>query len=211
MIKAERPSGIRVEAKEKLSLQDWLLISYYTAGALLEEFLDSAYTPRPSLSDPSFDYKETNAWKNRPRPARSALFRLLKKKLLVVEGSGRARRYLVNEAGLEYLFAKFPKLKYQRYKWDEKWRLVVYDIQESKSRLRYRLRSELRKLGFIHVQKSVWLTPFPVEKALELFLKSEGLWGRILVFKATLPPPDTKKLLKIFFGGSPFSRFVSPR
>lgn len=211
MVKAGRPSEKKEKTKETVSLQDWLLISYYTAGALLEEFLDSAYTPRPSLSDPSFNIKDTQAWKNRPRPALRALYRLLNEKLMVVEGSGRARRYLVNEAGLEYLFAKFPKLKYQHYKWDEKWRLVVYDIQESKSRLRYRLRSELRRLGFVHVQKSVWITPFPVDTELELFLKKEGLWGRILVFKATLPPPDTKKLLKIFFGGSPFSRFIAAR
>jgi hypothetical protein len=37
-----------------------------------------------------------------------------------------------------------------------------------------------------------------VEKELEEFLKKERLWGKILTFKALLPPPKTRRLKQFF-------------
>lgn len=205
--------GLRFPLKlpEGLSLKDALLISLYLAGAVAEELMDSAYFPRRSLSDPEFDLKQTKAWKNRPRPALKAYLRLLHSKAVTASGSREQRRCQLAQAGLDYLFAKFPKLKYQREDWDRQWRLAVYDIQETQKSLRARLRRELKNLGFIYLQKSVWVTPFPVDKELETFLKKEGLWGRILVLKAVFTATDDHKLQQFFFAGSPFDRLLAGR
>lgn len=45
-------------------------------------------------------------------------------------------------------------------KWDKKWRLVIFDIPKQKNKLRDVLRSKLIRIGFIGIQKSVYVYPF---------------------------------------------------
>jgi DNA-binding transcriptional regulator PaaX len=45
-------------------------------------------------------------------------------------------------------------------KWDGKWRLVLFDIPESKRPLRDYIRSTLKRLGFKEFQRSLWIYPF---------------------------------------------------
>lgn len=45
--------------------------------------------------------------------------------------------------------------------WDHLWRMVMFDIPARRQESRYILTSELRRLGFVMVQKSMWLHPYP--------------------------------------------------
>ncbi len=45
-------------------------------------------------------------------------------------------------------------------KWDKKWRLVIFDVPEEQKNARNALRQKLKDLGFVKLQKSVWITPF---------------------------------------------------
>lgn len=54
--------------------------------------------------------------------------------------------------------------------WDKKWRIIIYDIDESKKQFRNAFQKILRKLQFYQLQKSVYLTPYPCENEIE-FLK----------------------------------------
>lgn len=45
-------------------------------------------------------------------------------------------------------------------KWDKKWRVVVFDIEERARNLREGLRQELTNLGFVKLQNSVWIHPY---------------------------------------------------
>ena len=81
--------------------------------------------------------------------------------------------------------------------------MVVYDIPEKDHKLRARLRSQLRYLGFKFLQKSVWVSPFAVEDDLEAFLKKERLWGKIIVLKSKLPDSESRRWAKIFRVGVP--------
>ncbi len=56
---------------------------------------------------------------------------------------------------LEEIKVKKPK------KWDGKWRMVLFDIPNSKKKVREALRFHLRRLGFYPYQKSVFIHPFP--------------------------------------------------
>lgn len=44
-------------------------------------------------------------------------------------------------------------------RWDEKWRLVMFDIPERRKRERHHFREKLIQLGFFPLQKSVWVYP----------------------------------------------------
>lgn len=55
-------------------------------------------------------------------------------------------------------------------KWDKRWRLLIFDIPESKKGARDTLREKLQDLGFYQCQKSVWIHPFPCLEEIE-FLK----------------------------------------
>lgn len=45
-------------------------------------------------------------------------------------------------------------------KWDGFWRIVTYDIPNSKRKASDAFRQKLRSLGFFQLQKSVWVSPF---------------------------------------------------
>lgn len=82
--------------------------------------------------------------------------------------------------GREYLTREFP-LERLRLRWDGRWIVVVFDIPEEERWIRDRLRLDLEDLGFGMLQKSVWISPFPIAEDLREFLISSGLAGQALV------------------------------
>ena len=44
--------------------------------------------------------------------------------------------------------------------WDGKWRIVIFDIPETKKDTRETFRRQLRSLGLANVQKSIWVHPY---------------------------------------------------
>ncbi len=46
-------------------------------------------------------------------------------------------------------------------KWDGKWRVVMFDLPIQYTKVREYLRLKLKQLGFIQLQKSVWVYPYP--------------------------------------------------
>jgi len=52
-------------------------------------------------------------------------------------------------------------------RWDGKWRIVMFDIWETRKAERDRLREVLLRMGFVKLQASVWIFPYPCE---ELFV-----------------------------------------
>lgn len=52
-------------------------------------------------------------------------------------------------------------------KWDGKWRLVMFDVPEGKVQARRSINLALKKLGCIHYQKSVFITPFPCKEEID--------------------------------------------
>ena len=56
-------------------------------------------------------------------------------------------------------------------KWDGKWRVVMFDIPEKIRRLRDSLRLHFRELGFIELQKSVFVHPYHCNREIEFLLE----------------------------------------
>ena len=48
--------------------------------------------------------------------------------------------------------------------WDGKWRIVMFDIREKRRRTRSQLRLLLSGAGFLRLQDSVWVYPYPCDE-----------------------------------------------
>lgn len=77
---------------------------------------------------------------------------------LQITKKGRQR---LNKADFNNLRIKAPK------KWDGNWRLVFFDIPESYKLERDAFSGKLKRLGFISLQRSVWIYPFHCRKIIE--------------------------------------------
>ena len=56
--------------------------------------------------------------------------------------------------------------------WDGVWRVFLFDIPVRKKAIRAILLSKLKELGFIMLQKSIWVHPFPCRNELAVIAKA---------------------------------------
>lgn len=70
-------------------------------------------------------------------------------------------------------------------KWNGFWWAVVFDIPEKRRNIRELLRRELKMMHFVEIQKSIWITPYNIEKELFILLKlwTKDFTGNIKVLK----------------------------
>lgn len=77
--------------------------------------------------------------------------------------------------------------------WDGKWRVVMFDIREKRRGARSQLRSLLFGAGFLRIQDSVWIHPYPCDEFIGLVrahLKSGT--GEMLSFVAEALESDKR-------------------
>ena len=74
--------------------------------------------------------------------------------------------YRLTEKGFYELCLSFPYFRFIRDDWDGVWRIISYEIPESKRHLRDRLRREMKGWGLGPWHRSFWLTAHPVIPAL---------------------------------------------
>lgn len=74
-------------------------------------------------------------------------------------------------AVLKYLHLE----KIRRRRWDQRWRILIFDIPEARRKARERLRIRLKTMEFQPLQESVYISPFPVDTELENYLSDSGL------------------------------------
>lgn len=68
--------------------------------------------------------------------------------------------------------------------WDGKWRVVMFDIPEEKRIIRNLFRRNLKKWGFKHLQKSVWISKRNVFDKLTNYIKDLGVEKWVTVIEA---------------------------
>ena len=72
-----------------------------------------------------------------------------------------------------------PKQKKRR--WDHKWRILIFDIPEYRRGLRDRIRRTLEAIGFVQLQRSVWVYPHDCEDLIVL-LKADMHVGKDMLY-----------------------------
>ncbi len=124
-------------------------------GQVLKPFLRS--TPR-----------ERRDWER--RRVREALARLHKQRYVRFEQKGSETYIVVTEYGKQRL-RKFEfnaiTLPPEPRRWDRRWRIVIFDIPETKKRQRSIFHDKLQEIGFLTLQKSVCIYPYPCEDEID--------------------------------------------
>jgi len=91
-------------------------------------------------------------------------------KYVVISGSGERRRIILTHKGKQFLNQKAmemlrpPVLRV----WDKKWRLVLFDIPEEFKKNRNSFAVGLKRMGFVQIQKSCFVFPFPCLDEIEV-------------------------------------------
>lgn len=121
------------------------------------------YTPPPLVS--------------RSRRQRLTQRRLIQKKIYFLKRRGyiktTKKTWELTSKGRAEIIKVILQKKLQEKKWDGKWRVIIFDIPEMRRRDRDFLRRELKWIGFIELQKSVWVFPYNTEEEIIALLR---LW-----------------------------------
>lgn len=80
--------------------------------------------------------------------------------VLTKEGQKKALKFKIDEMEI-----KKPS------KWDGEWRIVIFDIPERFKKAREALRLKLKELGFLELQKSVFVLPYECEDEINFIME----------------------------------------
>ena len=90
----------------------------------------------------------------------------------VVKGN---KAYLrLTTLGKDRVIRDFPLTGFSR-KWNKKWVILTFDIEEKSRKLRDIFRRKLKNIGFGMLQQSVWITPLPIAKDMMEFVNNNDL------------------------------------
>jgi|WetSurMetagenome_2_1015567.scaffolds.fasta_scaffold333951_1 CRISPR-associated endonuclease Cas2 len=156
--------------EKSFSATTWILTALLQMGELtLETFLSpniyadfpsSFYEKVPSSKDSRF-FKKKKASPSEPA-IRQSLWRLRRNGFV----EKRDNKYILTETGKKIIQYAIGRSKVLGTKWDRKYRIVIFDIPESKKKIRSWLRQELQLLSYRKLQESVFIGKYPLPKSL---------------------------------------------
>lgn len=85
------------------------------------------------------------------------------------------------------------------WRWDKKWRIVIFDIPNRYRNARDALREKIKDLGFYQLQKSVWVYPYPCDEEVTFVANAFGVlpFVEILESKIILNEDKIKKFFDL--------------
>lgn len=126
-----------------------------------------------------------------PRQFQNSLYYLVKKRLLNQDFS--VTRSAKNALSLI------------KHDWDGYWRVVTYDIPEKNRKFRDSTKRALYQLGFAKLQRSVWLSPLPVDTWVRKLAEEYQLIN-FAFFTAKMLDKDPKKIVAALWPVSDWQR-----
>ena len=95
----------------------------------------------------------------------------------------RSGKAILTKKGEKFasLLGKGTLLPKKPKNWDKKWRILIFDIPESKKRNREYIRTTLINLGFVRLQDSVWVYPYDCEDYINI-LKTDLQVGKDVLY-----------------------------
>src|SRR5689334_8879384 len=129
-----------------------------------EEFLYVLLWGAETLGRPSYQkvFETFEGWAYR-RGFLREIRRLENRQLIEAKLGAVERVYRLTEVGrVAALGGRDPEARWGR-SWDGRWRFVVFDLPEKHNAARVRLRRYLKDHGFGYLQKSLWVTPDPLD------------------------------------------------
>lgn len=114
--------------------------------------------------------------RRRDERLKSAVIRLVNKGLLKFDTKG----VRLTDKGKQFLLQQGFRAP-TPFRWDKKWRVVIFDIPETKQPQRIALRQALQRIGFVKLQNSVWVYPYDCEELITL-LKTDYRIGKEVLY-----------------------------
>jgi DNA-binding transcriptional regulator PaaX len=106
---------------------------------------------------------------------------------LTAEGKKKAGKYKINDL----------KIKAAE-KWDKKWRVLIFDIEDKHRAKREALRGKIKELGLYQLQKSVWVCPYEFKKEMELLRDFFGLEPKDMKVIVAAKIEDDESICRFF-------------
>jgi len=177
--------------KKLLNTRDVLLLGLSGALDLFEEMKDP-------LSLVSKSYENMYGWvpeRYKRHNFNHLVWRNIKTGYIEKIEKGGEIYIRLTSQGSKKITRDFPLLSLQNKKWDKRWRVVVFDIEEVNRSARDGLRKKLKELGFGMLQKSVFISAHNVIKDMLEFIENVGLKDVVYAFEASnLATGDVKEL-----------------
>lgn len=166
-------------AKGKLSISD-VLFSIFDGVA--DAFISvGSYKPyRVSAKE----YAQLN---NGHSDIRRQLYYLKKQRLIKRLVKNNEHYFELTKKGYKQLIWKDIARIEKPVKWNKSFRVVMFDIPESKKDIRNVIRAKLIEIGFIQFQKSVFIYPFECKKQIDILNSwcGAGKYVKYMVIKIT--------------------------
>lgn len=134
------------------------------------------------------------------RRLRFLLKRLQTQKVVEINDSGNGKvliqltkkgRKKLLEFELSNLILENPPL------WDKKWRLIIYDVKKERKLVADIFRRFLKKMQFLKLQKSVYLTPYPCQDQVKFLREYYNLDNEVLYLE--VQKLENEEVYKDFF------------
>jgi phenylacetic acid degradation operon negative regulatory protein len=105
-------------------------------------------------------------------------------------------QYRLTQKGFATLCLEFPFFRFLKETWDGQWRIISYEIPESKREIRDRLRREMQGWGLGPWHRSFWLTPHPIIENLRQLVSGKEEERYIQAFEANHVFGDKETLIE---------------
>src|SRR3989344_948363 len=152
---------IPVQNHKRMAVQTVMLRTLYVAGGLSVAIL--APNVARILPSPDGGRKNRQVLYRRITQARSTLAQ----RGLIEEDSGRLQLTEKGHAHIEKILMREYQIP-EMVQWDGKWRMLIFDIREQRKVVRSKLRKLLQGAGFVRLQDSVWVYPYPCDEFVAL-------------------------------------------
>ncbi len=178
----------RVQIRQKVALALFRMTTSSASAAFApEEVLRRRLFPKDAKGSPA-------------RRIRQALQRLESQGMIKRRATPRGWTAILTEEGKKFAeklhAAERIRIRPPRV-WDQKWRIVIFDIWERRRGVRDKLRRTLEKAGFRRVQDSVWVCPYDCEE-LVAFLRADLRLGEGILYLIAEGVENDAKLRKLF-------------
>lgn len=134
-----------------------------------------------SILAPQLPTKLLKGYLKERRRVKERLKRLEARKWIKIsEENDQMKIELVEDGIKKAYYYQLENLKIKKSeKWDGLWRVVIFDIPEEKKLARDVLRNKLKELGFIQLQKSVFVLPYPCKKEIDIIRQTYMIWPHV--------------------------------
>ena len=140
------------------------------------------------------EWNKFNLWR-----LRQVIKRLEKQKLVeIVNVNGQPVVKITDRGKQKILKYDLEKMALDQTRWDEKWRIIIYDIFSTKRLERELFRKTIKRMNFLKLQRSVYLTPFRCRDEIEYLRQVCGIPSEVIIL--TVSGIENEHVYKEYFG-----------